>query len=123
MTTWIKEVDELASQLNDGRVYDRDLPELNGQSVDLKLVLLAKQIQMINPRINVMPMAAVDSVILTGMAETREQARKDVQGGGVYLNNERVGDLQASVTRDQLLFGRHLLLRKGKRNYLVVTVK
>lgn len=65
----------------------------------------------------------VDLLAESGLCASKGQARKDVQGGGVYLNNERVGDLQASVTRDQLLFGRHLLLRKGKRNYLVVTVK
>jgi len=28
-----------------------------------------------------------------------------------------------TITTDSLLFGKHLLLRKGKRNYTVVTMK
>ena len=51
------------------------------------------------------------------------QARKDLQGGGLNLNNERQSDPQHRVTTDALLFGKHLLLRKGKRNYTVVTAK
>jgi tyrosyl-tRNA synthetase len=49
------------------------------------------------------------------------QARKDIEGGGVNLNNVRETDHQRSVTTDALLFGKHLLLRKGKKNYVVVT--
>ena len=54
--------------------------------------------------------------------EHAAQARKDLQGGGLNLNNQRQSDPQRGVTSDELLFGKHLLLRKGKRNYTVMTV-
>jgi len=41
----------------------------------------------------------------------------------VYVNNVRESNFQRPVTSADLLFGKHLLLRKGKRNYVVVTVK
>jgi len=41
----------------------------------------------------------------------------------VYVNNVREASFQRNVTTKELLFGKHLLLRKGKRNYVVVTVK
>ena len=51
------------------------------------------------------------------------QARKDIEGGGVYVNNMRESSSQRHVTSGNLLFGRHLLLRKGKRNYVVLTAR
>ncbi len=65
----------------------------------------------------------LDLLVESGLCPSRGQARKDVQGGGIYLNNEREGDFQRQVTPNSLLFGRHLLLRKGKRNYAVITLR
>ncbi len=55
-----------------------------------------------------------------GLAQSRGQARKDVKGGGVYVNNLRVDDEQHKLQHGDLLFGKYLLLRRGKRNYAVV---
>ncbi len=63
----------------------------------------------------------LDLLVETGLAASKGQARKDVEGGGIYLNNTRVADVKRSVTGSDLLFGRHVLLRKGKRNYAVAT--
>jgi tyrosyl-tRNA synthetase len=65
----------------------------------------------------------IDLLVLSGLSASKGQARKDVEGGGIYLNNRRVENLQGMVTANDLLFGRHLLLRKGKRNYTVLTAK
>lgn len=65
----------------------------------------------------------LDLLVETGLCPSKGQARKDVQGGGIYLNNERVDDFQRTVTAQSLLFDRHLLLRKGRRNYTVVTLR
>lgn len=59
--------------------------------------------------------------VTSGLCQSNGQARKDLQGGGINLNNERQTDPQRAVTVMDLLFGKHLLLRKGKRNYTVVT--
>jgi tyrosyl-tRNA synthetase len=65
----------------------------------------------------------VELLVLAGLSASKGQARKDIEGGGVYVNNIREAAAQAVVGSDRLLFGRHLLLRKGKRNYVLVTVQ
>ena len=53
-------------------------------------------------------------------AQSRGQARKDVKGGGVYVNGKRIDDEQHKLTASDLMFGKYVLLRRGKRNYAVV---
>jgi tyrosyl-tRNA synthetase len=65
----------------------------------------------------------VELLVLSGLCPSKGQARKDIEGGGVYVNNIRDSGPQSSVHSAQLLFGKHLLLRKGKRNYAVITAK
>jgi tyrosyl-tRNA synthetase len=60
-------------------------------------------------------------LVHAGLCPSKGQARKDAEGGGIYVNNVRQTNPQTSVTATDLLFGKHLLLRKGKRNYVVVT--
>jgi len=59
----------------------------------------------------------------SGLCPSKGQARKDLEGGGIYLNNIREASVARTVAGTDLLFGRHILLRKGKRNYVVVTAK
>lgn len=61
----------------------------------------------------------VDLVFFSGLAPSKGQARKDVESGGIYVNNDRV-DMTFTLTPEKLLFGRYLLLRKGKKNYAVL---
>jgi tyrosyl-tRNA synthetase len=62
-----------------------------------------------------------DLLVLSGLSQSKGQARKDVEGGGIYLNNQRVDGIQRKVTTADLLFGKHLLMRKGKKNYVVLS--
>jgi len=68
-------------------------------------------------------MPLIELLVQAGLSASKGQARTDIQGGGASLNNVRVGEVQRVVTTDDLLFGKHLLLRKGRRNYAVVTVQ
>jgi tyrosyl-tRNA synthetase len=63
----------------------------------------------------------VEMLVHSGLSSSKGQARKDIEGGGVYLNNVRETVAQRGVTPSDLLFGKHLLLRKGKKNYVVLT--
>lgn len=63
-----------------------------------------------------------DLVVHAGLESSKGAARKSLDAGGVYLNNVRVDHTRA-VTAADLLFGKHLLLRKGKRTYAVLTAR
>jgi tyrosyl-tRNA synthetase len=64
----------------------------------------------------------LELLVHAGLCPSKGQARKDVEGGGVNLNNVREASATRGVTAGDLLFGKHLLLRKGKKNYVVVSV-
>ena len=64
----------------------------------------------------------IEILVLSGLCPSKGQARKDIEGGGIYLNNVRQGDAQRLISFKDLLFGKHLLLRKGKRNYVVLSL-
>jgi tyrosyl-tRNA synthetase len=65
----------------------------------------------------------VELLVQSGLCSSKGQARKDIEGGGIYINNIREANAHRAITTNDLLFGKHLLLRKGKRNYCVLTVK
>jgi tyrosyl-tRNA synthetase len=65
----------------------------------------------------------VEMLIHAGLCPSKGQARKDIEGGGVNINNVREAKADRAVTPADLLFGKHILLRKGKKNYVVVTAK
>jgi tyrosyl-tRNA synthetase len=66
--------------------------------------------------------ALVDLLVQSGLAPSRGQAKKDVEGGGIYVNNVRAGEAGRLIAAGDLLFGRFLLLRKGKRTYALLRV-
>ena len=68
-------------------------------------------------------MPILELFVASGLCQSNGQARKDLQGGGLNLNNQRQSDPKLKITTDSLLFEKHLLLRKGKRNYTVLSVK
>jgi tyrosyl-tRNA synthetase len=64
----------------------------------------------------------VDALVHSALAPSKGQARKDVEGGGVYVNNVRVAEVARTLTSNDLLFGKYVLLRKGKRSYTVLAL-
>jgi tyrosyl-tRNA synthetase len=65
----------------------------------------------------------IELLVHAGLCPSKGQAKKDIEGGGVYLNNARITEVQCAVTAEKLLYNDYLLLRKGKRNYAVVKTK
>ena len=56
----------------------------------------------------------VDALVKAGLAKSRGEARRLVEQGGVYLNN-RKASLESKIAAEALLFGKFLLLRKGRK--------
>jgi len=67
-----------------------------------------------------LPMPLVDLLVRVKLCASKGAARKDIQGGGIYVNNERVTAADAQATKEQLLAQKHLVLRKGKKSYHLV---
>jgi tyrosyl-tRNA synthetase len=64
----------------------------------------------------------VDLLVETGLAKSRGDARRTVAEGGAYLNNQRVEDPELVPSREDLVAGSWLVLRRGKKTFAGVEV-
>ncbi|MCC3295532.1 tyrosine--tRNA ligase [Arthrobacter sp. zg-Y411] len=64
----------------------------------------------------------VDLLVASGLSKTKSEARRTASEGGAYVNNTKVADADAVVEQSELLHGKYLLLRRGKRNLAMVEV-
>ena len=67
-------------------------------------------------------LSLVDLVISCGFATSKGAARRLIEAGGIYINNRRVSDVQATIGPSALIEGQYLVLRKGAREYHLVKV-
>jgi tyrosyl-tRNA synthetase len=58
-----------------------------------------------------------DALVVSGLAPSKGEARRLVQGGGVAVNNRRVSDPRQKISASDLIDGQVLVLRKGAKNY------
>ncbi len=65
---------------------------------------------------------AVDLLVESGMAQSKGEARRAITEGGIYLNNRRVTDPAQVITTDDLLYGRYMVWRRGRKNYHLVKI-
>ncbi len=64
----------------------------------------------------------VDMSVSSGLVSSKGEARRLIQGGGLYLNNVRVTDVQRSVSLADSIGGEVFVLRKGAKQYHLVRV-
>ncbi|MFD9865923.1 tyrosine--tRNA ligase [Streptomyces niveus] len=64
----------------------------------------------------------VDLLTEVGLAPSKSAARRTVKEGGAYVNNVKVTDSEAVPDAGELLHGRWLVLRRGKKNLAAVEV-
>ena len=64
--------------------------------------------------------ALIEVLIAARLSPSKGQARKDIEAGGINVNNIRATDTKVVIGPEHLLFGKFVLLRKGKKNYALV---
>ena len=60
-------------------------------------------------------------LVASGLCTTRSDARRQIEQNGISVNNEKVNDIKASYTKEDLA-GDGLIIKKGKKSYKKVTV-
>jgi tyrosyl-tRNA synthetase len=58
----------------------------------------------------------VDLLVTTGLVDSRGAARRAVKEGGAYVNNQKIADEEWIPAAGDLLHGRWLVVRRGKRS-------
>ncbi|MGC5032007.1 tyrosine--tRNA ligase [Micromonospora sp. DT229] len=59
----------------------------------------------------------------SGLVPSMKEARRVITEGGAYVNNNRVTEVDAVVGTEDLLHGRYLVLRRGKRSFAGVELE
>jgi len=110
-----KSVEEAAKALfGQGEIEDLDLKTLDSALSQLPKTIIKKG--------DPYP-TWVDLLAATGVVESKSAARRIVKEGGGYLNNKKVESEDFTPSKADLLHGKYLLLRKGKRDLAAVEVE
>ena len=63
----------------------------------------------------------VEVLVTAGVVNSKRQAREDVQNGAIYVNGERIQDLNYTLTDADKLENELTVIRRGKKKYFVLT--
>ncbi|MGD7044255.1 tyrosine--tRNA ligase [Jeotgalibacillus proteolyticus] len=62
----------------------------------------------------------IDVLVNAGISSSKRQAREDVTNGAVYINGDRITDLDAVLEGDLRLDGEFTIVRRGKKKYFMI---
>jgi tyrosyl-tRNA synthetase len=65
----------------------------------------------------------VEFLVDTKIESSKRQAREDIQNGAIYVNGDKIQDLEFEVDPSASFEGKYVIIRKGKRKYTLVTIK
>ena len=109
-----KKVEEAAKALfGQGEISDLELSTLDAALGQLPKTTIKKG--------DVFP-SWIELLVATGVVDSKSAARRIVNEGGAYLNNKRVENEDFTPSKSDLLQGKYLLLRKGKRDLAAVEI-
>ncbi|HFI0104498.1 TPA: tyrosine--tRNA ligase [Streptococcus suis] len=63
----------------------------------------------------------VELLVTSGIVNSKRQAREDVQNGAIYVNGERVQNLDYTLSDSDKIDGELTVIRRGKKKYSVLT--
>ena len=63
----------------------------------------------------------VELLVTAGVVNSKRQAREDVQNGAIYINGERIQDLDYTLADADKLENELTVIRRGKKKYFVLT--
>ena len=64
----------------------------------------------------------VSFLVETGIFNSKGEARKLVEGGGISINRKKVENVKMMVDHSLLLHKKYILVQRGKKNYYLVSV-
>jgi tyrosyl-tRNA synthetase len=111
LTTLVHGADEMARAAAAGRALfgQGDLRDLDEHALAAALAEAGLAV------VGQLGASVADLMVAAGIAASKSAARRAIEGRGAYLNNVRVTDVDAVPAASDLLFGRFLVLRHGKR--------
>jgi len=72
------------------------------------------------PHAAIAPVPVVDLALAAGLCKSKGEVRRLIEQGGLYINNRKIAGLDARTTDADVIDGRVLVFRSGKKNFLLV---
>lgn len=143
----IKELEEISIQKPDERIAQKKLAEylttlVHGNektesASQASAVLFGDSIQMLKahdleelfsdvPSCNICKsefdsgILVQDIIVQSNLASSKSQARRLISGGGFYVGDRRVGDCNELIKSTELIDGKVLVIRSGRRHYCLI---
>ncbi len=70
-----------------------------------------------------LPLGILDALAVeTAVFPSKGEARKMIQQNGFSLNKEKMADISRSLTEDDIIDGKYILVQKGKKDYYIIIV-
>ncbi|GAB3663611.1 tyrosine--tRNA ligase [Zhihengliuella somnathii] len=93
-----------------GDVTELDEPTLRAATAELPHVEVAGE------------QTLVDLLVATGLVASKSEGRRAVNDGGAYVNGRKVADPEQVIGAEDVMHGRYLLVRRGKKNQAIAEV-
>jgi tyrosyl-tRNA synthetase len=100
-------------------LFGEEISELHPGDV-LDIFADVPSVEIARPRLDGDGLPLADLLVASGLVPSKGEARRSIQGGGIYLNNRRVGEEKKGVTLADSIAGEVLVLRKGRKEYRLV---
>lgn len=97
-------------------LFGEEEPHVQAQVFDI----LAREIPTVVVEGESDGVALVDLVARAGLAKSKSEARRSIEQGGIYVNQQRIQDVARTIGSQDWIGGRNLLLRKGKKEYALL---
>ncbi|HEO4965345.1 TPA: tyrosine--tRNA ligase [Streptococcus agalactiae] len=65
----------------------------------------------------------IDLLVTSGVVNSKRQAREDVSNGAIYINGDRIQDLEYTISENDKLENEITVIRRGKKKYFVLNFK
>jgi tyrosyl-tRNA synthetase len=64
-----------------------------------------------------------DALIQSNLASSKREAREFIQGQSISINGETMNQLTYTLKKEQALFGKYIVLRRGKKLYVLIELQ
>lgn len=72
------------------------------------------------PTVVVDEISLIDALVETGLASSKSDARRNIQGNAVSLNGDKVNDIEYNISEKDFIENTFAVLRRGKKKYAIV---
>jgi len=96
--------------------------DMGGLCADELMQIFADVPSVTLPRAKVYGMKVYEVAAMAGVCSSRGEARRLIQNNGLYLNNKKVSGIEVTITDQDILDGKLIVFRTGKRNFFLLKV-